>query len=124
MQATSKKYIHPDNAYIIVVGKGSDIADKLAKFGEVKHVDIYGESYVPAKVSAIPAGLTAEKVISNYIDAIGGTKKIQELKSVKTVMKATIQGTELTMTVSKSSGKKCNRTFSTRQHNAEERNRW
>jgi len=101
VQATSKKYIHPDNAYIIVVGKGSDIADKLAKFGEVKHVDIYGESYVPAKVSAIPAGLTAEKVISNYIDAIGGTKKIQELKSVKTVMKATVQGTELTMTVSK-----------------------
>jgi zinc protease len=101
VQATAKKYIRPDNAHIIVVGKGSDIADKLARFGEVKHFDIYGVSYVPAKASALPAGLTGEKVISNYIEAIGGAKKIQELKSVKTVMKATIQGTELTMTVSK-----------------------
>jgi zinc protease len=75
--------------------KEADVADKVAKFGEVKYFDIYGEGYVPSKASALPAGLTGEKVISNYIDAIGGAKKIQELKSVKTVMKATIQGTEL-----------------------------
>ncbi|MDZ7650676.1 MAG: insulinase family protein [Cytophagales bacterium] len=106
VQATAKKYIRPDNAHIIVVGKGSDVADKLAKFGEVKHFDIYGEPYVPVKASALPVGLTAEKVISNYINAIGGSKKIQELKSVKTVSKATIQGTELTMTVSKKAPEK------------------
>jgi zinc protease len=50
--------------------------------------------------------LTAEKVIASYIEAVGGTKKIQELKSVKTTMKATIQGTELTMTNSKKAGGK------------------
>ncbi len=101
VQATAKKYIRPDNAHIIVVGKGSDVADKLKQFGEVKYFDIYGVGYVPSKASALPAGLTAEKVISKYIEAIGGTKKIQELKSLKTTMKATVQGNEITMSASK-----------------------
>ncbi len=101
VQATAKKFIHPENAHIVVVGKGSEVADKLTKFGEVKYFDIYGESYVPAKASALPVGLTAEKVIATYIEALGGAKKIQELKSVRSTMKATIQGMELTMTNSK-----------------------
>jgi zinc protease len=101
VQATAKKFVRPDNAHIVVVGKGSDVADKLKKFGEVKYFDIYGEPYVPTKASVLPAGLTAEKVVANYIEAIGGTKKIQELKSVKTTMKATVQGMELTMINSK-----------------------
>ena len=106
VQSTAKKYIRPENAHIVVVGKASDVTDKLRQFGEVKFFDIYGQSYVPAKASALPAGLTAEKVIANYIEALGGAKKIQELKSVKTIMKASIQGTELTMTNSKkASGK-------------------
>ncbi len=103
VQATAKKFIRPDNAHIVVVGKGTDVADKLKKFGEVKYFDIYGESYVPTKASSLPADLTAEKVIAKYIDAIGGVKKIQELKSMKTIMKATIQGMELTMNSSKKS---------------------
>lgn len=106
VQATAKKFIRPDNAHIVVVGKGSDVADKLKKFGEVKYFDIYGEPYVPTKASALPVGLTAEKVIATYIEAIGGAKKIQELKTVKTTMKATVQGMELTMINSKKAGGK------------------
>lgn len=101
VQATAKKYIRPENAHIVVVGKGADVADKLKKFGEVKYFDVYGDSYVPAKASALPADLTAEKVIAKYIDAIGGAKKIQELKSVKMTMKASFQGMELVMNSSK-----------------------
>ena len=103
VQATAKKYIRPENAHIVIVGKGADVADKLKQFGEVKYFDVYGDSYVPTKASALPADLTAEKVIAKYIEAIGGAKKIQELKSVKMTMKATIQGMELTMTNSKKS---------------------
>lgn len=106
VQATAKKFIRPDNAYILVVGKGSDVADKLKKFGEVKYYDIYGEGYVPSKTSALPAGLTAEKVIEKYFDAIGGAKKIGELKSMKTTYKGTIQGMELTITNSQKSPNK------------------
>jgi zinc protease len=106
VQATSKKFIRPDNAHIIVVGKASDVADKLSKFGEVKYFDIYGVGYVPSKASALPADLTAEKVIAKYIDAIGGAKKVQELKSIKTTAKGTIQGMEVSMVSSKKSGGK------------------
>jgi len=106
VQATAKKYIRPENAHIVIVGKGADVADKLKKFGEVKYFDIYGESYVPTKASTLPADLTAEKVIGKYIEAIGGQKKLQELKGVKTTMKATIQGTEITMVSTKNSSGK------------------
>lgn len=101
VQATAKKYIRPDNTHIIVVGKGADVADKLEKFGEVKYFDIYGDNYVPTKASALPADLTAEKVIANYLKALGGEAKIKELKGLKTTMKATIQGTEITMVSTK-----------------------
>ncbi|HEY5824227.1 MAG TPA: pitrilysin family protein, partial [Cyclobacteriaceae bacterium] len=101
--ATAKRFIRPGNAYILVVGKGADVADKLKQFGEVKYYDINGDSYVPSKAAALPAGLTAEKVITTYIDAIGGAKKIGEVKSAKSTMKATIQGMELTLTSSKKS---------------------
>jgi zinc protease len=103
VQATAKKYIRPENAHIVVVGKGADVADKLKKFGEVKHFDIYGESYVPTKASSLPADLTADKVIAKYIEAIGGDSKLKDLKGLKTTMKATIQGTELILVSTKKS---------------------
>jgi zinc protease len=98
VQAMAKQFIKPGNAHIIVVGKGSDVADKLKKFGEVKYFDIYGQPYTPSTSAAIPAGLTAEKVVSKYIDAIGGMKKLQDVKSMKIVANATIQGQTLTLT--------------------------
>lgn len=106
VQATAKKYIRPENAHIVIVGKGAEVADKLKKFSDVKYFDIYGETYVPTKASALPADLTAEKVIAKYIEAIGGEKKVKELKSVKTTAKGTIQGMEVTMLSSKKAGGK------------------
>lgn len=97
VQAAAKKFIRPENAHIVIVGKAADVADKLKQFGEVKYFDINGDGYTPSKVSALPAGLTAEKVIADYITAIGGEKKISELKSTKTTFKGTIQGTEITV---------------------------
>ncbi len=106
VQATAKKFIRPDNAHIVVVGKGTDVAEKLKRFGEVKYFDIYGEPYVPTKASALPPGLTAEKVIANYIEAIGGEKRINELKSIRTTAKSSIQGMEVSMVSSKKAGGK------------------
>lgn len=97
VQATAKKYIRPENAHIVIVGKGADVADKLKKFGDVKYFDIYGESYVPTKASALPADLTAEKVIAKYIEAIGGETKVKEVKSLKVVYKGNAMGTELVL---------------------------
>ena len=37
VQSVAKKYIKPENAYIVIVGKASEIAPKLEKFGEIEY---------------------------------------------------------------------------------------
>jgi len=101
VQDIAKKYIKPDQAYIEIVGKGSDISASLKQFGEVKYYDIHGDNYVPEPTKSIPAGLTAQSVIDNYIKAIGGAKQASEVKTLKAIYKAQAMGTELTMTVIK-----------------------
>jgi len=101
VQTSAKQYIKPGNAHIIVVGKGSDVADKLKKFGDVKYFDVYGQPYTPAASAAIPAGLTAEKVLSKHIEAVGGLKKVQDIKTLKVTMSATVQGQSLKMVETK-----------------------
>ncbi len=98
IQAMAKKYIRPENAHIVVVGKGSEIVDKLDQFGEVTYYDIYGNEYVPEKTS-LPAGLTSEKVIDNFLTAIGGEQKARELKDLTMVMKTEMQGRELEISI-------------------------
>jgi len=94
IQKMAKKYIKPDNAHIIVVGKGSEIASKLEQFGEVTYYDIYGNSYVPEK-SSIPEGLTATKVMDNFLSAIGGEENLREIKDLTMNMSADMQGRKL-----------------------------
>ena len=91
----SQKYIRPENAYVVVVGKGSEIADKLKPFGEVKYYDVYGENYTPSKTASLPAGLTADKVLTDYVVAIGGEEKIEAIKTIKVSSKASVPGAEL-----------------------------
>ncbi len=106
VQATAKQFILPGNANIVVVGKGSDIAEKLKKFGEVRYFDIYGNEVAAAKTATLPAGLTAEKVIAKYLEAIGGEKNVKAIKTLKVVMKGSFQGQEIVLTTSmKSPGK-------------------
>lgn len=95
--AAAKRYIHPDRAHIIVVGNKSEVADKLATFaadGAVKYFDNYGE---PVKMEAftMPADMTAEAVISNYVAAIGGKEKINTVEDLTTTMNASVQGQNL-----------------------------
>ena len=98
IKAMAEKYIKPDNAHVIVVGKGSEIASKLEKFGEVTYYDIYGNSYIPDKTS-IPAGLTAEKVFQNYLTAIGGEENVRAVKDLKMTLNTEMQGQQLQIIV-------------------------
>jgi zinc protease len=101
VQTTANKLIKPENAYILVVGKGSEVAEKLKAFGEVRYYDIEGNTYTPSKMSSLPAGLTAEKVIANYITAIGGMKALQEVHTIRYEYKANAMGMDITMTQTK-----------------------
>lgn len=101
VKAMADKYILPNRANIIVVGKGSEIADGLKKFGPVKYYDIYGNEYEPSAAKELPAGLTAEKVIDSYISALGGKEKLSAVKAIKMDMNAEMMGNAIDMKVIK-----------------------
>lgn len=44
---------------------------------------------------AVPEGLTAEKVISNYVDAIGGAENLSRIVDRTTVMRGVVQGVNI-----------------------------
>ena len=106
IRAMAEKYIRPENAIVIVVGKGSEVSDGLKKFGEVKYFDNYGNQYDPSKSQKVPAGLTAQKVIDNYIAALGGQKKLSDVKSLKMAMGADMMGNNIDMKMYKKTPKK------------------
>ncbi|WP_296621436.1 pitrilysin family protein [Marivirga sp.] len=98
VKAAAQKYILPNNANILVVGKGEDIADKLDQFGEVKYFDRKGNEYDPKDKSALPADLTVDKVFEKYFEALGGKDKIEAINSMKTVYSMSMQGQTLNFT--------------------------
>jgi len=91
VQAMAKKYVNPDRAHIVVVGNRDDVSERLKPFastGKINNFDAFGD---PVTISnkALPTGLTADQVIDDYINAIGGAAKIALLKDVQ--MDATMQ---------------------------------
>lgn len=101
VQKFAKKYVKPNNSYVIVVGNAGVIAKKLKKFSTdktVNYYDVNAEKYNPS-AKKIPAGITAMSVLNNYIKAIGGEKKLLAVKDRKTVMKGKIQRFDFTLTI-------------------------
>lgn len=95
----AKKYIHPDHATIIAVGKGAEIGDKLQQFGPITYYDAEGNKVTApsATKAVIPAGVTAETVLDNYVKVIGGKANLEKIQDLTMTMSATIQGTPLTI---------------------------
>ena len=99
IQAMAQKYIDPSRLNITVVGDKDQVAEKLKAFskdGEIKFYDFYGEP-VDYSGTAMPADLTAEKVLEDYINAIGGTEKIKMVEDVTMKMSTSIQGMNMEM---------------------------
>jgi zinc protease len=94
INATAKRLIEPDKFIITTVGNGAEIKEKLAQFGEVVEYDIMGE---PAKKLVAEADMTAEKVLENYLTAIGGADKVAAIQTAKITMDANVMGTSLTI---------------------------
>lgn len=94
LNTLAPKYIKPDNAYIVVVGNTDAFKDQVAQFGAVKYYTNTGEPEV--KTSVQDLSLTAEKVVDKYLDAIGGKEKLANVKTLKSVQEAEIQGMKIT----------------------------
>lgn len=102
VQAIAKKYIKPNNAYIVVVGSGEEVGKNISKFsvsGKVDYFDTYGEKFDPS-AKKLPEGLTVEQVLNKYVEAIGGRENILKVKDKTTKMTGAMQGMNITMTQS------------------------
>ncbi|QNL50493.1 insulinase family protein [Olivibacter sp. SDN3] len=95
LNALAPKYIKPDNAYLVIVGNTDAFADQIQQFGEVKYYTNTGDAEVKTEVQ--DASITAEKVIANYLEAIGGTEKLAAVKTLKSIQEAEIQGMSITV---------------------------
>ncbi|MEY2938623.1 MAG: hypothetical protein RL062_1212 [Bacteroidota bacterium] len=79
----ASRILLPNNAYITVVGN-KEIEKNILPFdkdGKIMKFNPDGSVYVEMK--AAPAGVTAETVIGNYFNVIGGADKIEKIKSVE-----------------------------------------
>lgn len=77
----AKKYIKTDAMTITAVGKGSVIGEKLEKYGPVTYYNYKGEKVDPPSMP-LPEGLTAEKVIEDYIEALGGSENLAKIDDI------------------------------------------
>lgn len=89
------KYIKPNNAYIVVVGNTDAFKDHLKQFGQIQYYTNTGEPVV--KTAIQDDSVTPEKIIAQYLDAIGGKEKLLNVKTLKSVQEAEIQGMKLSM---------------------------
>jgi len=92
VNAAARKYIKPENAHIVVVGKASEVAAKLSRFGEIVYYDVDGNQYDPASLNKAIMGRSPESVIEDYIDAIGGNEAIKAVNSQKQIWAMTAFG--------------------------------
>ncbi|GAB2761011.1 M16 family metallopeptidase [Salinimicrobium soli] len=104
IQRVAKKYYLADNARIIVVGKGSEVAEDLenltynGKEIPVKYFDKNSNPIEkPSFKKKVAADMTVEKVFDKYIEAIGGKDAVNDVKSVFVTASGTIQGMTMDM---------------------------
>ncbi len=94
VQRVANAYFKTENSRIVVVGKGSEVVENLEKTGiPILYFDKYANKVdKPVFSKPLPEGLTAQKVIGDYMAAIGGKEKAETVKSVHTSANVTIEG--------------------------------
>lgn len=100
VMSVSKKYIRPQNGYMLVVGNQEEVAEKVKPFangGELMFLDTYGNPVEETSMKEAPAGVTAESVINNYITAIGGEKNLAKVKSLQVEMTTSMGGMSISI---------------------------
>lgn len=98
----AKKYVHPDQVALLVVGKDKDFDKPLSTFGTVQPVDITipegNASPAPAggapRAAAAPAATSADgaALIRKVRDFVGGKAKIDAVQATHTVLSQNMNG--------------------------------
>lgn len=99
IQEMAQKYIRPEAAYIFVVGNKDAVGESLVPFdsdGEIDYYDAFGKKIV-YDAAALPADLTAAKVLEDYITAIGGMAKVKGINTVRQKMVTEVMGQSMSI---------------------------
>ena len=94
VQRVAKKYITPSNANIVVVGNKDEISEKLMAFdsdGEIDYYDAFGKKLDDVS-DALPDNLTAEIVINDYLNALGGEAKLKQVNTMEAHLQMSMMG--------------------------------
>lgn len=85
IQQMARKYINPAQAHILVVGNREEVAEKLRKFSPDKKINFWDTHGEPERQrQALPDGVTAETVLTDYVRAIGGADAVRKIQDVET----------------------------------------
>jgi predicted Zn-dependent peptidase len=103
----AKKYLNPTRARIVVVGSKEEVLPKLAAFdledGKVQIYDIYAN---PRKdESETPVNINAADLLNNYLNAVGGKAKLNEVTSVDQTYAMDMMGMSITTHIVQAGGK-------------------
>ncbi len=109
IQQIAQRYITPGKANVIVVGNRHEVADKLTDFdadGNISFYDHYGRPVNIKAAAVVPAGITANDILKQYANAIGGEKALRSIRDIKTESEGDIQGIKIGITeIKKTPGK-------------------
>ncbi len=99
IQRVAKKYFNFNNSRVIVVGKASDVAEGLKNLHyPVETFDRYARPVKEMSQSndnTTTAKVDAQKIISDYLSAIGGVEALKNVKSITMTFGMEMQGMNL-----------------------------
>ena len=95
VERVAKKYIHPEQMALLVVGKASDFDKPLSTFGKVTTLDITIPETAPgaAPAEAAPAASNPEgkALLAKVIAGLGGEAKVQSVKTMRVASSLTLK---------------------------------
>lgn len=102
VQQAAGKYFSTENTQVVVTGKGKEVLENLEKMTfqgkklPVKYFNTNADQVEkPEYKMELPAGVTAQSVIENYLDAIGGRAVLEKVKTVSIFASGEVQGMTL-----------------------------
>jgi predicted Zn-dependent peptidase len=107
VKRVANKYIDPSKARIVLVGKAGDVLENLEKMkidGQPVKVKFFDKMANPTERPStveIPAGLTVNTVLDDYIKAIGGKEVVSKVKSTDMFATFTIPQGDLVLDIKK-----------------------
>lgn len=101
----ANKFFLADQTRVVIVGKAADVLPGLEAMSKteklpIMYFDKYGNPTAKPDVKKpIPAGVTTQTVLNDYIKAIGGEKAVKNVKTLAVLSSGTVQGTPLELVV-------------------------